>query len=109
VLYLGANNTVMRSTDNGASWSPTIPSVQDGYYSIVSDGTRMYTQSGNTGGNTLNPDPPPYTSLDSDGLSWAPLAGPFPENGAFYAVYDPVNRIILSSNWLAGVWRYKVP
>jgi hypothetical protein len=113
VLYAGANNVVLRSTDNGASWSETgPPRVQDGYYAVISDGTTMYVQSANTGGNTLDPDPPFYTSPESDGTVWTRQNGgaqPFPENGPFYAVYDPGSRMIMSSNWLAGVWRYKVP
>ena len=110
VLYAGASNTVLRSTNGGASWTRVGPQMQDGYYAIVSDGARMYIQSGNTGGNTLDPDPPFYTSPENDGVTWTPQNGgaaPFPENGPFYAVFDPTSGIIMSSNWLAGVWRYK--
>jgi photosystem II stability/assembly factor-like uncharacterized protein len=110
VLYVGAQGQILRSTDDGQSWNEVGPNAgADGYYAIMGDGTTMWAQSANTGGNTSDPDPPYYSSPESDGVNWSPYNAnlTFPDNGPMSMVFDSVNGIIYSSNWLAGVWRLK--
>lgn len=108
VLYTGALQTLLRSVDNGASWTPVGPATQDGYNGIVGDGTRLYAQRANTGFATT-PEAPYVTSLETDGLMWTPYNGGAQvfADGPINMVYDPVNRVIYSSNWRAGVWRLR--
>ena len=106
VLYTGALNTLLRSTDNGASWSRVGPTTSDGYNAIIGDGTTMYAQRANTGMATTAA-APYVVSRESDGLTWTPHnngAQTF-GNGPINMVYDATNRIIYSSNWRAGVWK----
>jgi len=109
VLYTGALQSVLRSTDNGASWTRVGPSTSDGFNGIIGDGTYLYAQRANTGLASTGSQPY-YISRESDGVTWTPQnngAQTFP-NGPMNMVYDATNRIIYSSNWLAGVWKLNV-
>jgi len=77
---------------------------------VIGDGTQLWAQPASTGNNTADPDPPYYTSPETDGHTWTPYRPdlPFPENGPLAFAFDAANKIVYSSNWLAGVWRYKV-
>src|SRR5262249_49019189 len=68
VLYMGAVGHVIRSDDNGKTWADAgAPSTQDGYNTVIGDGTRMYIQLANTGTNSTQTLQPFYTSLETDG------------------------------------------
>jgi hypothetical protein len=106
-LYTGASRSMLRSTDNGATWRRVGPESSDGFYDIVSDGTYLYMQRSNTG-LPVSPPSPYYISPISDGVNWsAQPGGQTFENGPFGMVYDSVNGVIVSSNWLGGLWRLK--
>jgi photosystem II stability/assembly factor-like uncharacterized protein len=107
VVYSGANNQIMRSTDNGASWSLVGPRFGDGYYKVIGDGTNLYAQEANTGGNSAGPQPY-VTSLESDGVTWKAFNSQTFTDGPFDMAFDATNRIVYSSNWRAGVWALKV-
>ena len=56
VMYVGANNRIMRSTDNGASFTLVGPRTSPtATTEIVSDGVNLFAQESNTGGNTAGP------------------------------------------------------
>jgi photosystem II stability/assembly factor-like uncharacterized protein/multidrug efflux pump subunit AcrA (membrane-fusion protein) len=102
VLYLPAQTGMMRSTDNGATWQTVGP--RSG--AVASDGTNLYTQDAGFG-----PDAPLYFSPISDGVNWQQLpqktctAGVC--RGSGWMTYDTADHVLLSSNWLAGVWQMK--
>ena len=108
-LYTGAVGTLLRSTNNGVSWTRVGPTTSDGYNGIIGDGTTMYAQRANTGFASTGP-APYVTSPETDGTTWTPFNGGAQlfSDGPINMVFDPVNRIIYSSNWRAGVWRLKL-
>jgi photosystem II stability/assembly factor-like uncharacterized protein len=107
--YAGGNNTILRSTDQGMSWSAVGPHTQDGYYQIIGDGNVLYAQSANTGKNTTGPTPY-LTSLETDGVTWTLYQGGAQTftDGPCSMRFDPVNRILYSANWDGGLWALKV-
>jgi photosystem II stability/assembly factor-like uncharacterized protein len=108
VLYVGALSNILRSTDNGVSFTPVAPHTGDGYYAIVGDGNNLYSQQGNTGGNGTGMDQSYITSPESDGVSWTTFNSQKFADGPYRMAFDSKNRIIYSSNWNAGVWAMKV-
>jgi hypothetical protein len=108
VLYMGASKSLLRSTNNGASWSRVGPVSNDGYYTIGNDGTNMWIQRSNTGNATTEPTTY-YTSNVNDGVTWTPQPGGQTfGNGPVDVVFDSVNRVLVASHWLYGVWRLKL-
>jgi zinc transporter ZupT/photosystem II stability/assembly factor-like uncharacterized protein len=110
-LYAGAVGTLLRSTDSGLSWVPVgPPNTRDGYNAVIGDGTQLWAQAANAPTSTVTPQPPYFTSLEADGTAWSPYrpGDTAPKDGPLSMVFDPVNRILYSSNWLAGVWRLKL-
>jgi hypothetical protein len=108
VLYMGAANTVLRSTDQGASWRKVGPETPDGYYTVGSDGTYLYIQRSNTGDSVSEPSPF-YISPIDDGITWQPQPGGQTfDNGPFDLLFDPTSGVMVASNWLGGVWRLTV-
>ena len=109
VLYVGASHHILRSTDNGLTFTNVGPSIRDGFYAIVGDGSYLYTCLANTGGDTVGKTPY-LISPETDGMTWTPYHGGAQtfSDGPYRMAFDPVNRIIYSSNWKAGVWALKV-
>jgi hypothetical protein len=107
-VYTASSIGILRSTNNGASWTRVGPAnTPDGYMSVIGDGVRLYTQRANTG-NAISAPLPYYTSLESDGVTWVPYNGQTFTNGPGHMAFDPTNRILYSSNWMAGVWKLSV-
>ena len=105
VLYCGATNHLARSTDNGRTWSDSgAPSNQDGYNSVIGDGTYIYVQTANTSHNTTGVQPY-YYSLETDGLTWRQYNTQTFNDGPGWMAFDATNKIVYSSNWGAGLWR----
>jgi photosystem II stability/assembly factor-like uncharacterized protein len=107
VLYVGALSTILRSEDNGQTFTMVGPQTSDGYYAIIGDGSRLYTARGNTGDSTGAADTY-YVSDESDGTSWVAMNGQTFGDGPYRMSYDRTNGIIYSANWNAGVWALKV-
>lgn len=107
VLYVGALAQILRSTDNGKTFTLVGPSTQDGYYAIVGDGTTMFTARGNTGGSTGDQGGY-FTSPESDGNTWTSFNGQTFSDGPYRMAYEPTNNVIYSANWNAGVWALKL-
>jgi photosystem II stability/assembly factor-like uncharacterized protein len=105
VLYMGAVGHLLRSTDNGKSWSDAgAPSNSDGYNTVIGDGKRMYVQSANTGTNTTGPQTF-YTSLETDGTHWTAYNAQKFADGPGWTAYDATNRLVYASLWEHGLWR----
>ena len=53
---------------------------------------------------------PYYVSSESDGTQWTPYQGGAQKfgNGPYMMRFDPVNKILYSANWGAGLWALKV-
>jgi hypothetical protein len=104
VLYAGAFGYAMRSTDNGLTWTALKQMPYATYYAFGGDGKNLYTQ----------PDgyPPPsgyWVSPEDDGVNWKQYTDTTkPSRGPIAMHFDPVNRILYSSNWDAGLWALKV-
>ena len=77
-----------------------------GYFDIVGDGNFLYAQySGRSGAGILEPY---IVSAEDDGTSWTALSSQTFAEGPYRMDFDPVNRIVYSSNWDEGVWALKV-
>jgi hypothetical protein len=106
-LYMGSVNGVMRSPDNGLTWS-VMPDSGTLVFGVVGDGTKLYTSRyfpfNAPGANPWQP----YasTSETAPGI-WQTMDSPLMKNGG-PMVYDPIHQIIYSSNLNAGVWRMVV-
>jgi hypothetical protein len=107
-LYVGALSNILRSRDNGLTFTAVAPQTSDGYYAVIGDGNVLYTQFGNTGGNGGGTDRPYITSSESDGTTWTPYNAQKFSDGPYRMAFDPVNRIVYSANWNAGVWALRV-
>lgn len=104
-LYAGAVGAIMRSSDDGLTWTPVAQTGHDGYNAVIGDGTYIYAQEANTGGNTAgSPQPYLYTRED-DGLTWRPYNGQTFSDGPMSMAVDPATHTVYSSNWDAGVWK----
>ena len=108
VLYLGADQRLLRSTDDGLTWHDAgAPVNQDGYMGIVGDGRLMCTATANTGRSTTGP-VHYYCSPETSGTVWTPYNTQTFANGPMSMIFDAKNGVIYSSNWLAGVWKLVV-
>jgi photosystem II stability/assembly factor-like uncharacterized protein len=105
----------MRKSTDGITWteipgSPTVYSV-NGSNAIVSDGTRLFTSTGQYGGG--EPKDGYYRSaLLSDPSKWTPIFGanhPLMQAGGSTIIYDPDHHLFYSTNLTAGIWRGVVP
>lgn len=99
-LYIGANPpSLLRSTDNGDTWSTVSTVPYSYYYSIIGDGTHLYTIC-EDGGSAL-------TALETDGATgWGPYsAQQLPGGGgAFSQAIDPVRHILYAATKGNGIW-----
>ncbi|MBK8234344.1 MAG: hypothetical protein IPK74_02190 [Deltaproteobacteria bacterium] len=108
VLYVGALGQILRSEDDGLSFDLVGPATSDGYYAVIGDGTTLYAQLANTGGNTTGPQPF-VVSPESDGFEWTVYNEQTFSDGPYRMAFDPVHRIVYASSWNEGVWALAVP
>jgi hypothetical protein len=112
-IYTGLFVYPARSMDNGLTWEFIPGFAYASYYSVVGDGTHLYTQIAFTGDNSGQGLQPYRTSLETDGLTWAPYdplqkgAQTFTD-GPFMMKFDAGRGILYSANWNAGFWALKV-
>ena len=113
-LYMGSVGKVFRSLDNGRSWSDTgAQSSGDGYGGIWGDGTHIWAMLANTGTAVFGP----YrwqTLAEADSTSspsdshWSVFGSATYSDGPARVIYDPVNKVLYSSQWGAGVFKLDV-
>jgi hypothetical protein len=102
--YVGAEHTLLRSTDLGQSWAVVGPRTSDGYYAVIGDGQNLYAQPANSGTSSTG-DHPYYVSAETDGFTWTPQGDQTFSDGPMSMSVDRQNGVVYSSNWDAGVWR----
>ena len=103
VLYAGAYQYPVRSTDNGASWQQiTKGLVYSWYTGICGDGDNLYT-------GCSNNNEPFFTSPENDGLAWTQLGDQKFSAAPFEMYYDSKNRIVYSASWGEGLLALKLP
>jgi hypothetical protein len=100
VLYSTGWDEVMRSMDDGLTWS-TVGTIKF-TTGIVGDGNYLYAHGANGMG-------PFQVSPETDGATWTtyPGAQTFTD-GPFEMAFDSVNGIVYSGSWTAGMWALKV-
>jgi photosystem II stability/assembly factor-like uncharacterized protein len=108
VIYVGGLNQILRSTDNGLTFTLVGKSTPDGYYDIIGDGNMLYAQEANGGGNSSGTALPYLVSPEEDGTNWAPYNDQKFSDGPYRMAFDSKNRIIYSANWNEGVLALKV-
>jgi hypothetical protein len=96
-LYAGGNPQLMRSIDNGQTWSAL---TFGGFLSVIGDGTNLYT--GTHGGGAF------ITAKENDDTHWSAFGAQTFAEGPFEMAFDAVNGIVYSSNIRGGVWALKV-
>jgi hypothetical protein len=107
-LYIGVSGGLLRSTDNGATWTKETSGLGGWFYGAISDGKNLYT-------GTSYVDVPYNEPLlvspeggDSEGTSWKPFSDQIFAHGPFRMVFDSKNRIIYGANWTGGAWALNV-
>jgi hypothetical protein len=111
VLYAGCTGTLIRSTDNGATWASIPNTGLSGWdYGCMGDGNLLYAHSATTG--DLGYQSAYRVSKEEDGLTWSDYkVGPTAQTlstGPFIMAFDKTNRIMYSANWTSGIWALKV-
>jgi hypothetical protein len=108
-LYLGLDNRVVRSADNGVTWtSANAPGGPDAYGGLIGDGTNIWGMLANTGVGCCGPYHWSITR-ESDGATWTQYNAQTFADGPGSMIFDRINRILYSSQWGSGLWRLKLP
>lgn len=100
--YISGTPQVMRSTDDGASWSRVGPNDSPYWLALASDGTNIYTQrrdNGNVRRATLPATAP--GSFSNFG------AYAFPDSGSFELHYDAVKNRLWNASLANGLYVYQ--
>jgi hypothetical protein len=101
-LYTSSEAGVLRSTNNGASWTSagyTQPAT-----CVYGDGTTLYTAPGWNGNCSFKLMPE-----NSTGTTWTDHNNQSVTNGPYEMAFDRTNKIMYSSNWCSGIWALKLP
>jgi len=98
-LFASGNPHNLRSNDNGKTW--TTINDSNGYTAIFGDGTNLYTE------KIFGP-APFITSLETDGTKWTDFGTQQFVQGPFEMGIDPVNRVLYTASWNAGMWAIKL-
>jgi hypothetical protein len=98
VLYVTGNPNMLKSTNNGQSW--TVVGPGGAYLGLAGDGNYLYT--GTHGGG------PFIHALESNDGAWTNYNEQTFDEGPFEMVFDAANRIMYSANIRGGVWALKV-
>jgi hypothetical protein len=101
-IYVSSAVGTLRSTDGGQHWSSVGTSTFT--TAVYGDGKRLYTRQGYAGAaGTFE------TTPETDGELWSSFGTQTFSNGPDEMAYDPVNRILYSSNWGDGLLAMRVP
>jgi hypothetical protein len=103
VLYASSYEGVIRSEDNGESW--TVVATGLGTTAVYGDGNTLYTSPA-YGYN----EQPFLTAPEDDGTAreWEPSGRELTDGGPFEMAFDATNGILYASCWFQGVWALKV-
>jgi hypothetical protein len=105
-----SGHSIWRSKDGGATWTSVVTSsCNDGLGAIIGDGTRLYMAPANTGGTSCPGGKSYYVSaLETNDTSWSQYNSQGFDDGPMSMTFDPIKKIIYSSNWRGGVWKLDV-
>jgi hypothetical protein len=103
VLYASGSDEVMRSTDEGVTWTKVGPVKFT--TAVFGDGNFLYAHQAYNG-----PVGPFFTSPETDGVTWKAYQNGTQSfaNGPFEMAFDAANGILYSSNWGEGILALKV-
>jgi hypothetical protein len=102
-LFASGETQIMRSTNNGVSWTPITNGLPYTYFlTVIGDGNTLYTGPGLTGGEF-------YTSSETDGLTWKKFNSQTFSHGPGRMAFDSANGIMYASCGTAGLWALKTP
>jgi hypothetical protein len=109
VIYAPCVEGILRSDNDGATWTPLI----DGATSAVV-GTERFVYAATGWATQGTWDPNLRRTTRARDASWDPYYGPAPPdmtNGPHGVAvgFDGTRYVIVSGNWLAGLWRYLEP
>jgi hypothetical protein len=113
-LYMGSVGKIFRSLDNGRSWSDTgAQSSGDGYGGIGGDGTHIWAMLANTGQAVYGPYrwqvlPETDSTSGPSNSHWSFFGSATYSDGPDRVIYDPINKVLYSSQWGAGVFKLDV-
>jgi len=100
VLYVSGDASILRSTDNGVTFTSSVPAQFSAYLSVIGDGKNLWT--GNHGGG------PFLTAPESAPDSWKPFNDQQFKEGPFQMAHDKQHQILYSANASGGVWALKL-
>jgi hypothetical protein len=99
ILYASGDPQVIRSSDNGVTWTGIGKSF--GGASVIGDGKLLYT------GPLFGPTPF-ITAPETDDKTWSDYNAQTFSQGPFEMAFDAANGILYSATQSAGVWALKV-
>jgi hypothetical protein len=104
VLYASGNDEVMRSTDDGVTWTKVGSGLVRFTTSVFGDGKHLYAHQAYGGSSA-----PFYVSPESHGVTWTPYTsgGSF-DNSPFETVFDATNGILYAASWGEGMLALRV-
>jgi len=109
IIYASGTPKNIRSTDNGLTWTEIGPNGNGGYNAIYGDGNLLYTSACGGGGERYPCDLAPFiSSPETDGMTWKSYNSQMFSQGTFEMAFDPVNKILYSGSWTAGMWALRV-
>jgi hypothetical protein len=96
-------NGIFRSIDSGKTWTQVDTSLANAVFGTPN---AIYSMDSFASAGTYDPN---LRTSPSNGSAWLPMAiVPAMTNGAKRAAvtFDGANYVIVSGNWLGGIWRY---
>ena len=102
VLYVSGDRTILRSDDNGATFTEVGP--RGAFLSVIGDGNFLYT--------APHFGPSPFlVAPEDDDQNWTPFDpnGHQFREGPFEMAFDAENRILYAACITDGIWALKVP
>lgn len=107
-LYIGVSGGLLRSTDNGKTWTKESDGLGGWFYGAVSDGHQLFTATAYVGVAYNEPLLVSPEGGANEGSSWKHYSDQTIANGPFRMVFDADNRIIYGANWASGAMALNV-
>lgn len=105
-IYGGGDPYPLKSSDNGENWTQVTQVPSAYYYTVKSNGSRMYTQLSNTGDNAGR-GPQKWWSAPVGTDDWEEDGTQEFNNGPYNLIYDAASELLVGSHWNTGIWAMK--